>query len=361
MVNDNRKVLVALSGGLDSAAVVLMLKESHYDVEALYLDITGSAQSRAKAEAVAQMVGVKLHVEPMSDYFNSSIIDYVVAEHRAGRTPSPCGRCNPLIKWEMMCQVASRLGFEKVATGHYVRVGELGGVPTIVKGVDTVKDQSYYLWGLGAEFMSRAVLPLGEMTKLQVRQYLMERGFHGLSGSSESMSLCFLEIDGRKVGYNEFIRHHIGSELRGGEVVDTEGRTVGTHDGYQLYTPGQKRGFSITTPSLELGYNYSVVEVCPKKNMLIVSDSPDDLYCTEILCNSLVSNHLSLLLEAHDISVVVRGLGRNPDGYAKAIESLGDGVFKITLPGKGAWAVAAGQPVVFYQGDMLLGGAIVKL
>lgn len=353
------KVLVALSGGLDSAAVVLMLKESLYDVEALYLDITGSAPALQKARDVAQILGVRLHVESAGDYFSRTIIDYLLAEHQAGRTPSPCGRCNPLIKWEMVCRVASRMGIQKVATGHYVRLGELDGIPTIRRGVDPVKDQSYYLWGVGREFLDRAILPLGSMTKLEVRKYLHNRGFDVLSSSQESMSLCFLEVEGQRVGYNEFLRHHLGSALRRGEVRDVAGRTVGYHDGYQLYTPGQKRGFEITIPAPH-GAVYSVVETLPLENILIVSDLQEDLYRTTIICKGMVSNHLETLLCADDISVVVRGLGRNPEGYAQSIELIDLDAFRITLPDKGAWAVAPGQPVVFYKGDMVVAGAIIE-
>lgn len=359
MVESRKKVLVALSGGLDSAAVVFMLKESLYDVEALYLDITGAAQQLDKAQKVAQMVGVKLHVEHAADYFGRTIVDYVLSEHQAGRTPSPCGMCNPLIKWEMVCATATRLGFEKIATGHYVRLGQIDGKPAIRRGADPLKDQSYYLWGLGSEFLSRAVLPLGGMTKLDVRKYLQERGFNVLSSSSESMSLCFLEVDGQRVGYDQYLRHHLGPQLHKGEVVDMAGRMVGTHDGYQLYTPGQKRGFCTTMPPKE-GGAYSVVEVCAQTNRLTVSASENHLYSTQIRCSGLICNHIDTLLSADNISVVVRGLGRNPEGYAKKIEATEPGTLLITLSGKGAWALAPGQPVVFYMGDVVLGGAIVE-
>lgn len=364
----NKRVLVALSGGLDSAAVVMMLKEAGcYDVAALYLDFTNSPQARAQAQRVAEMVGVKLNVLNVSEAFESKVIEYMLTSHQLGETPSPCAICNPMIKWGAMCDYAKEHGFDSIATGHYVRLSQIDNTYVIERGVDPQKDQSYYLWGLTQQQLGMCILPLGGMTKVKVREYLSDRGLNLLSKSSESMSLCFLNREnGQKpFSYSEYLVHKLGNDsVKSGDVVDRiTGQIIGRHRGYQLYTIGQKRGFDLSS-SYMMGSNNSrlpaVVEVNAQNNTIVVDSNADSLYSENFVCRDLITNLPELLeSEREHISVVVRGLGRNPDSPARSIRvDIHKCTVEVRLESPGAWAMAKGQPVVFYYQDKVIAGAI---
>lgn len=328
------KILVALSGGLDSAAVVLMLRDKGFQIEALYIDMTGSEESRSKAVELAERLDVRLHIENVEHKFRTQIVDFALSEHQCARTPSPCALCNPQIKWSTLVAVADRLGIEKIATGHYVNIVKRGERFFISVGVDPAKDQSYYLWALDQSVLSRAITPLGALFKRDVRTFLAERGFEALASGGESMGLCFLEGQ----SYNEFIASHL--PISPGEVLNVDGEVMGTHDGFQLYTVGQKRGFRAEAR----GEVRSIDHVL---NRLVVGEP---LYATDLILTNCVVN----TLDADRIRVKVRGLGRNPEGYA-SVEFRGDCLYVHLIDDK-AWAPAAGQPVVLYSDDILIAG-----
>lgn len=334
------RVLVALSGGIDSAAVSLMLRADGYRVQALYIDMLGDVTARAKAIDMARRLGIELHIEDVRSQFKRSIVDFTLAEHQLGRTASPCAVCNPAIKWATLLQVADRLGIEKIATGHYVRIEHSKGEYFINKGVDPSKDQSYYLWALDQRVLSRAITPLGSMTKREVRAHLLDEGFSDLSTSGESMGLCFMQ--GRS--YADFLRHALDPQK--GDVVDHHGQVVGDHDGYQLYTIGQKRGFRSATPG-------EVRRIDPAVNKIEIGPA---LMCTELWVENFVL-HESWPLNGDGLSIKIRGIGRNPQGEAHL--NIVDHRLHITLCQDKAWAVCAGQPVVIYRGDRVVGGGVL--
>lgn len=334
-----QKILVAISGGIDSTASVFMLREQGFTPVGLYIDMLGDAAALERVTELAQRLAIPLRVEHIADEFRHKIIEHTLSEHAQGRTPSPCAVCNPLIKWDVTRRVADELGIYHFATGHYVRIVD-GAVCT---GVDPTKDQSYYLWGVSPDVLLRARTPLGGYTKKQVREYLAQHaGFENLAGSGESMSICFLEGG----SYNRFLIDNL--ECRSGEVVDLEGRVVGTHDGFQLYTIGQKKGFT---------GGGSVVAVDVRLNRLVVSRDVADLYTDQIIIRDLVL-HQSIDL-ARGVMVKVRGLGRNPQSVVTELTYRADGSVLVQLAERDAFAVAAGQPLVFYDDDMVLGGGIV--
>lgn len=332
---NREKILVALSGGIDSAATVLMLREEGFEVEGLYIDMLGSAEARNQASNVARRLAIKLHVENITEEFNRKIITHTLNEHTSGRTPSPCAICNPLIKWEVTQRVADRLGIWKFATGHYVRVID----SAVYKGVDPAKDQSYYLWGVAPKTLSRAITPLGSLTKREVRDYLHAHdGFVDLALAGESMSICFIG----RTPYNEFLARNL--DVKAGETVDQSGNVVGTHGGYQLYTIGQKRGFT---------GGGAVIAVDVERNRIVTSAEPRILYTDTILLRDWVIHH-----HARRLHIKVRGIGRNPQSEVVGLEQPDDGTLRITLAEPDAWAVAQGQPVVLYAGDRVIGGGI---
>lgn len=350
--SSEKEVLVALSGGLDSAAVVLLLREAGYRPRALFLDMLGSETAHQAAADTAEMLGVELTVEPCAKRFQTDIIDYVLSEHGAGRTPAPCSRCNPQIKWRLLSETADRLGIHHIATGHYVRtIRHSDGHTYFRRGVDPAKDQSYYLWDVPEPLIERAVLPLGSYTKAEVRSILKERyDLRELAGRKESMGVCFL--DNRR--YDDFLRSHLPAEtLRPGEAVTLSGEVIGTHEGYPLYTAAQKRGFSLFEPA-----PYAVIGVDALRNRIIVGPEEALHYRTLLLKEWRLTAPDEELAQAGEIQVMVRGIGRNPNGGCH-IEVRGDGRLEVYLLKDTAWAVMPGQPVVFYLDDRVVGGGIL--
>lgn len=358
----NEKILVALSGGLDSAAAVLLLREQGYEPYGLYLDLTGDPAGRRKAQETARQLRLSLQVELLDELFRREIVEDLLAQHRAGRTPAPCSRCNPRIKWKVLGEVADRMGIEKIATGHYVRTirTEFGGVESVSfrRGIDPAKDQSYYLWDVPESLVRRAVIPLGERTKTEVRTWMKKNhGLTEIADQRESMGVCFLK--GEK--YADFLKTHL--DFAPGEVLEREtGQVIGRHEGYALYTVGQKRGFTVDAPSGP----YTVVATDSIRNEVVVSNDPEALYAREIyLADWRIGNRDELLERAErELAVMVRGLGRNPQRPGARIEFLsapenGQTLLKVTLLNDKAWAVCPGQPCAFYLRDRLVGGGIV--
>lgn len=339
-MGDMEPILVALSGGIDSAATVLLLKERGYRVTGVYIDMLGDETARNKAIDVARRLGIELHVENIVEEFHQKIISHTLSEHMAGRTPSPCARCNSLIKWDVALRVADRIGINRIATGHYVRV--IDG--SIHKGIDPAKDQSYYLWGLKSTTLARAVTPLGEFTKQQVREYLgRHAGFEDLATSGESMGICFVG----RMPYGEFLRRNMN--VTSGDVVDSSGDVIGCHDGYQLYTIGQKRSFTG-------GGAVSGIDPVNNRITTVAQQQSIALYSKRITIKNYI---LHRMVAPVGCRIKIRGIGRNPQSVVTNVEILTEGRLLVELGEADAWAVASGQPLVFYDGDCVVGGGII--
>ena len=330
-----RSVLLGFSGGIDSSAAVEELRQSGYRVVALTLDTTGDENMVATARKQAAQLSVEHYVKDVRVDFQHKIIDYFISSYASGRTPAPCTMCNPLIKWHHLLLEADRMGIDYIATGHYFNVEECDGRYYVARALDSRKDQSYYLWGLSQEVLRRVVTPMGLKIKSDINP--------PHARSKESMGLCFL----RGVGYGDFIAQNCPAALRRGEVVNTLGEVVGTHDGIALYTIGQKRGV----------VGGAVVGIDAESNRLIVGENRD-LYKATLEVGACNIVNEEELLSSPDVQVVVRGFGRNPEGFAKLIEPI-EGGYRIALDDP-AWAPAAGQPVVFYRGNRVLGGGILE-
>ena len=352
MTSGGADVLVALSGGLDSAAAVLFLREEGYRPRALFLDMLDSEQGRRQAGRTAETLGVELIVEPCADRFRKEVVGHALAEHAAGRTPSPCSRCNPRIKWRLLVEAADRLGIRSVATGHYVRTVERNGHVYFRRGRDTVKDQSYYLWDVPEPLIRRAVLPLGDLTKAEVRRILAEKyGLTELVRRRESMGVCFLE--GKR--YGDFLKANLpAGTVRPGETVDLRGVVIGRHEGFPLYTAGQKRGFFLFEPG---SGGMAVVSVDAAGNR-IVAGLDEALYYRRIILKEWRATCPQELFDhAAELQVAVRGVGRNPEGGCR-LTVLDDGSLEVSLLHDRAWALMPGQPTVFYLDDRVVGGGV---
>lgn len=332
------RILLGFSGGIDSVSAVALLMEQGYDVVALTLDMTGDTSLLTRAVDMASHLDIEHHVLDVREQFSSQIIDYFTKSYLTGCTPAPCTVCNPLIKWKYIIEQADRLGVRYVASGHYFNVEQCSGKYYVCRAADLSKDQSYYLWGLDQQTLSRIVTPIGNHLKENLKVNFADK--------RESMGLCFL----RGAIYRDFITSHHPQAAKRGDVVDALGNIVGVHDGIAFYTIGQKRGFECSVSGAV------VVDINAEQNRLIVGAN-EDLYKSVIEINGCNIVDQEELLSADDISVVVRGIGRNPEGYAKSIAKMPSG-YRITLSSP-AWAVALGQPVVLYRGRRVIGGGFV--
>ena len=329
-------VLLGFSGGIDSTMSARLLLEAGYRVVALTIDTTGDEAMLAKAERVAKELGVEWHCYDAKAMFELDIINYFCREYTIGRTPAPCTRCNTHIKWHILLTEANRLGINHIATGHYFQIEQHNGYYYVAKGVDSAKDQSYYLWGLSQEVLSRAITPMGSIIKSEIKE--------GFRDKSESMGICFLE--GRT--YAEFLKSR-GIHPTEGDIIDQDGGVCGRHNGIIHYTIGQRRGEGIPE-------GLRVVDIRANSNNIVVGEKPflykSKLYITN--CNIVDEKEL---LSATDITIKIRGIGVNPT-LPVMIEPHADG-YLITTPDK-AFAPAKGQPLVLYRNNLVIGGGIVE-
>lgn len=339
-------VLVGLSGGIDSFVTALLLQRQGYTVVGVHLCLWNPADE--SLPAMCRQLGIELLYHDGRDFFREEVVDVFVREYISGRTPSPCATCNSRIKWRLLCDVADRLGIEKVASGHYVRTCCEEGLHYICKGADPVKDQSYFLWQLTQEVLSRMVTPLGTYSKDDVRKVAKSTDYEKITTRRESMGVCFLE--GRD--YRQFIADYSAVPLSGeGLITDATGLEIGRHNGLLNYTIGQKRDIPVIA-----GAALYVSEIDVSNNRLVV-DRKENLYVNKLKIRNINLPNESDIF-APDIEVKVRGIGLNPAGYCW-LEPLPDGSMYVHLSTP-AWAVAPGQPVVFYRGTRLIGGGIAE-
>ena len=331
-------VLLAFSGGMDSRTAARLLLEE-YEVESLTLDTTGDADLLLSAKRYATELGIEHSSLDVQAEFRHRIIDYFTDSYAAGRTPAPCTVCNPMIKWRYLIDEADRRGIEHVATGHYFNIERYNNHLYVARADDSRKDQSYYLWGLSQHVLQRALTPMGHVIKDNIRS--------GFMHAKESMGLCFL----RGESYRDYIGRTQPALTCEGDVVDTECRKVGSHAGVAFYTIGQKRGFECELSGV------AVVGIDAAMNRIIVGKDAE-LYHSTLEINDCNIVDKEEFMQADDVRVVIRGIGRNPQEYMRRAEPAGEG-YRIHLSDP-AWAPAAGQPVVFYRQNRVIGGGIVE-
>ncbi len=356
-VRNNRRVLIGMSGGIDSTAACLMLQEQGYEVVGItmrvfdlasQLDEQGEPRFISEAREVACKLGIEHHVADERVGFRNKIVRYFIDEYMLGRTPNPCVMCNPLFKFRMLTEWADRLDCAYIATGHYVQTVCENNHYYIVTGDDPQKDQSYFLWGLGQEVLSRCVFPLGGWKKSDVRQYLIDKGFALKAKEGESMEVCFIEGD-----YRDFLREHcpeIEDKVGQGKFVDSAGRTLGTHQGYPYYTIGQRKGLGIA-----LGKPAYVLKLNPEKNTVMLGDA-QGLVTQYMLIEGLKVVDEERFLSEENLSVRIRYRSKSvPCSIVREVE---DGRVLVRFDNEVS-AVTPGQSAVFYVGNRLVGGAFI--
>lgn len=334
-----QKVLLAFSGGIDSCTAARILQEQGYEVSLLTLNLFGD-EPIERATETAKNLGLPLTIERLSDRFRQEIIDYFTDGYRRGETPAPCTRCNTRIKWRALYETACREGFDRIATGHYFRILQEGGIYYVRQALDPKKDQSYYLWGIPQEMLKMALTPMGDRIKSEV-----VRNTPTAHRAPESMGVCFLQGS----SCSEWLKARL-PDIPQGEVVDLQGDVIGRHDGYPFYTIGQKRNLHCDRqPSV------CTLRIDPRRNR-IVAGSPDELFHSHLFVREYYTPNLHRLIGSPRVRVKIRGVGRNPEGFAH-IRTI-DHLLQVDLENP-AWAPAPGQPVVFYDGDLVVGGGIL--
>ncbi len=340
MTMTNKRVLVGISGGIDSTATVLMLQEAGYIVDALYIDMLGCEVTRGSVGELCAKLGVELHIADAVASFNDIVVNSVIEHHNRGETPSPCTICNPQIKWRLLEHYADRISIQYIATGHYIQIKEQDGWHYIAKGIDPQKDQSYYLYDLNQAILSRAITPLGLHTKSTIREYLERRGYDDVCQKPESQGVCFA-----KSGYREFLTTHTSPTQ--GDVRSESGEIIGSHNGYQLYTIGQKRGFTHSSEG-----NPEVRKIIAHNNEIVIGQP---LLTRKIVLRDAWFHPID---SATAIHAKIRGLGRNTTQNAM-VSLLADHKLQISIEHPEFWAPTAGQPSVLYQGDIVVGGGVI--
>jgi tRNA-uridine 2-sulfurtransferase len=347
-----KKVLVAISGGIDSAVAAHKLKEQGYCVTGLHLNLTGSEVPETKLclDVISERLGIEILKFDARQLFCEEVIGYFTRMHLAGMTPSPCAHCNPFVKWKLLQQLAEKSGIAHVATGHYIRIVKENGLQRIFRATDRTKDQSYYLWNLDQSGLHQALAPLGCCTKKHVYSEARKLELDLLTKKSESSGLCFSEgksIEAMLMKYCPGLSERITS----GEIVDRTGKVIGEHKGYFFYTIGQKRG-------LNIGGNEKlcVVQIEPEKNRL-VADRWESLYSRKFCITESHFFNPDELHQKADLQVMIRGFGLNPTGFCR-LSKIRDDRYEVQLD-EPAWAPAPGQPAVFYLADKLAGGGII--
>lgn len=345
MEKAKQKVLVGMSGGIDSTATCLMLREQGYDIVGLTLWVWG--EKPVEAAQLAEQMGIEHHIADEREAFRKIIVQNFIDEYRQGRTPNPCVMCNPLFKFRILTEWADRLGCDFIATGHYTRLEEHGGHIYILTGDDDKKDQSYFLWRLSQDVLRRCIFPLGTLTKPQVRNYLRSKGYEMKAEEGESMEVCFIKGD-----YRDFLREHspeIDQEIGKGWFVNAAGVKLGEHKGFPYYTIGQRKGLEIA-----LGKPAYVLKINPQKNTVMLGDA-EELKTSHMLVEDDRFVDEAEAMNSPQLSVRIRYRSKP---IPCTLRRLDDGRLLVNFQSE-ASAIAPGQSAVFYIGNRLVGGSFI--
>lgn len=357
------RILVAMSGGIDSTVTAMILQEQGYEIIGITMktwDYATSGGDRKEtgccsldsindARQVAVEKGFHHFIVDIREEFGNYVIDNFVSEYLSGRTPNPCVLCNTHIKWEALLKRADALGCDYIATGHYARIGQRDGRYFVKKAVDLNKDQSYVLWGLSQECLSRSLFPLGNMTKPEVRQLAADYGYIELSKKAESFEICFVPDN----DYRSFLKRQIpelAEQVQGGTYINKEGEILGKHQGYPFYTVGQRKGLGMAFQEPMF-----VSEIRPETNTIVLGKE-EDLIRNQMMVGGVNLLKYSAIPEGMEAVTKIR---YRDGGTMSELYQTNDDTVNISFLAN-VRGIAPGQSAVFYEGDDVIGGGIIK-
>lgn len=350
----SKRVLLGMSGGTDSSTSAILLQEQGFEVVGLTLRTwsetdTGTSEPDyiVKARNLAERLGIEHHVADIRTLFHSDIVGYFKNEYASGRTPHPCAKCNPSIKWKYLLDYADKLECQNIATGHYTKIVDKNGNCYIATGSDADKEQSFFLWGLGQNVLKRIVFPLANLTKNEVRDIATSHGFSELAHQKESIGICFIS----QMDYRPFLKRILESEgvnIGSGNFIDKNGKILGKHNGYPYYTVGQRRGLGLV-PKEPL----YVTNINPTTNEITLGPI-SDLYRTEF--KAIDYNIIDKNDFAEPVDIRIRYRKQNAKGLV-TFDTDNKLTIRLISP---EWGIAPGQAVAFYNGNILLGGGFIE-
>lgn len=375
MIEENKRVLLGMSGGTDSSVAAMRLLEAGYEVIGVtfrFYELNGSTEYLEDARNLAERLGIRHITYDAREIFARQIIEYLVQEYLAGRTPVPCTLCNNYLKWPLLAKIADEMGIFYIATGHYAQNIQLNETFYITYAADSDKDQTFFLWGLKQDILNRMLLPMGDITKAEARAWAAEHGFRKVATKKDSIGVCFCPMDYRTFLKDWLVRNGqmsvsnseasinnsqtSGSDkqtwsdrIRRGRFVDEKGNFIAWHEGYPFYTIGQRRGLGI-----HLNRPVFVKEIDPEKNEVMLA-SLSSLEKTEMWLKDWNLVNQERTLDRSDIIVKIRYRKQENHG---TITVTSDHLLHVQLH-EPLTAIAPGQAAAFYGDGLLLGGGII--
>ena len=350
------KVVVAMSGGVDSSVVAYLLKGAGYEVVGVTMRLWTAEDPNAPphqrrccavedvedAQQAAAVIGIPHHVVNFEREFRAHVVDYFISEYRQGRTPHPCIACNERVKFDPLLERVAAIDARFLATGHYARVARDGSCYRLLKAADPAKDQSYVLYNMGQEELERVLFPVGEYTKPEIRRIAAEAGL-SVADKPDSQEICFVP-DG---DYRSFMRRH--SDVSPGSIIDSSGRVLGTHSGIELFTVGQRRSLGVQSkkPMYVLGID--------AERRTVMVGGQEELFSDTLWADRV--SYVSGSPPTGPVEVTAKFRYKSPEVEAALYPDGGSAMVRFARPQR---ALTPGQAVVFYNGDEVLGGGVIQ-